>query len=96
MYEYKPYLWSGIFSLICSAILLWLFSYADKSSEIIILQESANKPVYLKTQEQMNKEMAVIMLPLLQKQKKQNEERSRIKKPDMVYAPEQLQHTKGY
>lgn len=83
-------------SLACSVLLIIAFSYADKSIQIQAFAEQAKKTVYLRTQEQMNKEMAEIMLPLLQKQHIEEKARSKIKKPDTVYAPEQLQNSRGY
>ncbi|MEQ0217853.1 hypothetical protein ABLV18_26815 [Klebsiella sp. CN_Kp114] len=96
MSETKMFLLSAGLSLVCSALLVATFSYADKSSQIEALAKQAQKPVYLTTQEKMNKEMADIMLPLLQKQRKEEEARKKIKKPDTVYAPEQLQNSRGY
>ncbi|MBX4658861.1 hypothetical protein [Klebsiella michiganensis] len=96
MSDTKMYLLSAGVSLVCSALLLAAFSYADKSSQLEALAKQAKKPVYLNTQEKMNREMADIMLPLLQKQYKEKEARKKIKKPDTVYAPEQLQNSRGY
>ena len=96
MSDTKMYLLSAGVSLVCSALLLAAFSYADKSSQLEALAEQAKKPVYLNTQEKMNREMADIMLPLLQKQYKEKEARKKIKKPETVYAPEQLQNSRGY
>lgn len=96
MSDTKIYLLSAGVSLACSALLIAAFSYADKSSQIESFAEQAKKPAYLNTQEKMNKEMADIMLPLLQKQHKEDESRKKIKKPDTVYAPEQLQNSRGY
>ncbi|WP_243211212.1 hypothetical protein JQ760_028820 (plasmid) [Klebsiella pneumoniae] len=96
MSDTKMYLLSAGVSLVCSALLVAAFSYGDKSSQIEVLAEQLKKPVYLNTQEKMNSEMAGIILPLLQKQHKEEEARKKIKKPDMVYAPEQLQNSRGY
>ncbi|EIZ1085938.1 hypothetical protein MPI44_004486 [Klebsiella oxytoca] len=96
MSDTKMYLLSAGVSLACSALLVAAFSYADKSPQIEALAELSKKPVYLNTQEKMNREMADIMLPLLQKQHKEEEARKKIKKPDTVYAPEQLQNSRGY
>ncbi|EOC0012241.1 hypothetical protein ACI0X9_003952 [Cronobacter turicensis] len=96
MSDTKKCFLSALLSIVFSASLLVGFSYVDKSSNIHALFLKVNAPVYLKDQRVMNEEMAVIMLPLLKKQKKDEDERNRIKKPDMVYAPEQLQNSRGY
>ncbi len=96
MSETKAYLLSAGVSLTCSALLFAAFSYADNSKQIQSLAEKATQPVYLKSQEKMNKEMAEIMLPMLQKQHQAEEARTKIKKPTTVYAPEQLQNSRGY
>lgn len=96
MSERKKCFISALLCIAFSASLLGVFFYVDKTSEIHELAVKARAPVYLKDQDVMNREMAAIMLPLLKKQRKEEDERNRIKKPDMVYAPEQLQNTRGY
>lgn len=96
MSESKLYLLSAGVCLACSALILVTFIYADKSAQIQALSVQAKKNVYLKNHEQMNEEMAFVMLPLLQKQHKLDAERSRTKKPDTVFVPEQLQNARGY
>lgn len=96
MSENKQYFFSTVLSLTCSLLLLGAFSFVNNASEIEQLQKKVSKTTYLQSQDEMNKEMAQIMLPLLQKQKAQEEARSKLKKPDVIYVPEQLQNSKGY
>ncbi|PHM72183.1 hypothetical protein [Xenorhabdus sp. KJ12.1] len=96
MSETKMYFLSAGVSVVCSALLLIAFYYAGKSQQIKALEEQANNSVYLRNQDEINKEMVTIMLPLLQKQHEEEAKRSKIKKPDTVYTPEQLQSSRGY
>lgn len=96
MSETKMYILSAGFSLTCAALLIVMFSYTDKSNQIRAISEQTNKGAYLNTQLQMNQEMASIMLPLLRKQRSEEENQKKIKKPDTVYVPEQLMSSRGY
>lgn len=87
---------SGLLSLACSAALFSGFHFVDNTDVIKDLALKANKSVYLKSQREMNAEMAEIMLPYLQRQNKEEEAKNKVKKPNMVYVPEQLQNSGGY
>lgn len=77
--------------------LLWAFYFSvNNGSAIHAIDEKAHKPVYLQNQDEMNKEMAEIILPKILKQQHQEQQRSQIIKPKTVYAPEQLQSSRGY
>ncbi len=92
----KLFLYSLLINIICSASLLGAFNYFNQAQHITQLQNMLLTPVYLKDRQTMNKEMAEILLPMLEKQNEDNLKRSSIKKPDIVFVPEQLQQQRGY
>ena len=96
MSERKLFLYSAIVSIACSVCLISIFSFFDKSIEIEQLRTKFSVPVFLSDRQVMNAEMANILLPFLQKQRDEEKTRGKIKAPDTVYAPEQLQQSRGY
>lgn len=92
----KLFLYSLVINVICSGSLLGAFNYFSQAQQITQLQNMLRAPVYLKDRQTMNKEMAEILLPMLEKQNEDNLKRSTIKKPDIVFVPEQLQQQRGY
>lgn len=68
----------------------------DKSAQIRELTTVLHKSNYLTDQDKMDREMAEVLLPRLQAQHEEMKKRGAIKKPDMVFVPEQLQQSRGY
>lgn len=96
MNELKHVYLSG---LLCIAFLACLGAgvlLTDKSEQISELNTLLRKSNYLTSRDNMDHEMAEILLPRLQAQHEEIKKRGAIKKPDMVFVPEQLQQSRGY
>ncbi|EYU15103.1 MULTISPECIES: hypothetical protein [Photorhabdus] len=87
---------SAVFSLTATATLISVFLLFDKSTQINAMQKKTSGNSYLSSRDVMDKEMAEVLLPYLQKQKAKEKLRGTVKKPDTVYVPEQLQQSRGY
>lgn len=96
MSEIKHFVVSGIMSLGFSVFLCAAVIVTDKTERTTTLGNVIQKTNYLSDQAMMDREMAEILLPRLQAQQDEKIKRGEIKKPDMVFVPEQLQQSRGY
>lgn len=96
MSEMKHVLISGVLCLGYAASLTAAIALTDKSPKIAVITSSIQKTNYLTDTAKMDREMAEILLPRLQAQQGEIKKRGEIKKPDMVFVPEQLQQSRGY
>ncbi|WP_272671831.1 MULTISPECIES: hypothetical protein [unclassified Providencia] len=87
---------SGLLCIAFSACLGAGVLLTDKSEQISELNTLLRKSNYLTSRDNMDHEMAEILLPRLQAQHEEIKKRGAIKKPDMVFVPEQLQQSRGY
>lgn len=96
MNELKHVYLSGLLCIAFSACLGAGVLLTDKSEQINKLNTVLHKSNYLTDQDKMDHEMAEILLPRLRAQHEELKKRGEIKKPDMVFVPEQLQQSRGY
>lgn len=96
MNELKHVYLSGLLCIAFSACLGAGVLLTDKSQQISELNTLLHKSNYLTSRDKMDHEMAEILLPRLQAQHEEIKKRGAIKKPDMVFVPEQLQQSRGY
>lgn len=96
MNELKHVYLSGLLCVAFSACLGAGVLLTDKSEQISQLNTVLHKSNYLTDRDKMDHEMAEILLPRLRAQHEEMKKRGAIKKPDMVFVPEQLQQSRGY
>ncbi|MBN4867087.1 MULTISPECIES: hypothetical protein [Enterobacterales] len=96
MNELKHVYLSGLLCIAFSVCLGAGVLLTDKSEQIHELNAVLHKSSYLTDRDKMDREMAEVLLPRLQAQQEEMKKRGAIKKPDMVYVPEQLQQSRGY
>lgn len=96
MSETKHVVISGVLCLSFAACLCAAIILTDKTERIAVIAKKIQKTDYLTDQSVMDKEMAEILLPRLQAQQDEMKKRGELKKPDMVFVPEQLQQSRGY
>lgn len=96
MSEMKHIVLSGVLCLGFTASLCTAVVLTNKTERIAVIAKHIQKTDYLTDQSVMDKEMAEILLPRMQAQHNKMKKRGELKKPDMVFVPEQLQQSRGY
>lgn len=92
----KPFILSALLCLTFTVGMISFLLISDVPEKTRILNQKITASTYPQSRDVLNKDMAEIILPYLKKQKAAEESQIKVKKPDEIYTPEQLQQSRDY